>query len=88
MKALLGGLCLLCLVPSVALAADLINMDAKAYSFKFKDGNVSSNRKVRARGSLYGLCTPNSQCQITLKGQTVNFDSNARIKIEGGKLSR
>lgn len=88
MKTLLGALCVLVLSAPAARAADLINQDNKAYSFKMFDGNISSNRKIRARGSLYGLCTPNSQCKIVLAGQTISFDSNARIKISGGKLSR
>src|SRR5262249_316620 len=74
-------------LPVPAQAADLSNRDKKAYKFKFVDGSVTSNRKISAGGAIYGLCTPNSKCKIILNGVTsFEFDSNARLKIEGGKV--
>ena len=79
--------CLLCITASTALAADLINLDKKAYTFKAQDGGLISTNKIRANSSIYGLCTPGNSCKITLKGRTVSFTSNSKLQIQGGKIS-
>ena len=78
---------LLTALAAPAFATDLRNSDSKAYKFKFVDGSVTSSKSIRKNGSIYGLCTPNSKCKIILNGKTsMTFDSNAKLKIEGGTV--
>lgn len=86
MKAIVGGICLLCLGAGAAFAATLSNRDNKAYTFKVNDGGVISTKRIGPKTTMYGLCTPNSRCEISIKGKTVKFNSDSRLKIERGKL--
>jgi hypothetical protein len=72
---------------ATAFAADIRNNDTKGYKFKLFDGNISSSRSIRPRGSLYGLCSPSNTCKVVLNGRTsMTFNANSKLKIEGGVL--
>lgn len=79
----------LCLSGGAAFATDVINQDNREYTVKVQgEGKLSiSSHKVRAGGSLYGLCGY-SFCTFEIPGQKVSADKNARITIRNGKFTR
>jgi len=79
----------LCLSSGAAFATDVINQDNRDYTVKVQgEGKLSiSSHKVKAGGSLYGLCGY-SFCTFEIPGQKVSADKNSRITIRNGKFTR
>lgn len=76
-----------CLAVGQALATDVINQDNKEYTIKVQgEGKLSiSTHKVRAGGSIYGLCGY-SFCTFEIPGQKVAANKDGRLMIRGGKF--
>jgi len=77
----------LCLSAGTAQATDVINQDNKGYTIKVQgEGKLSiSNHKVRAGGSIYGLCGY-SFCTFEIPGHKVAARKDDVLKIRGGKF--
>ena len=79
-----GLVAALLLVPTVALAAQVRNLDSKAARITVKSG-VSSSYTIRAGGTQYGVC--GSGGTISYKKQSMPCSADSRHKIQGGRLS-
>jgi hypothetical protein len=75
-------------ITSSSFAAALYNRDNKPVKFTIQDGGLIRNDHLKPRQSEFGLCTPNSKCSITYKGQRLAFDANSRdMIIEKGRIT-
>lgn len=77
----------LCVWAGAAQATDVINQDKKEYTIKVQgEGKLSiSNYKLRAGGSIYGLCNY-AFCTFEIPGDKVAAKKDGRLTIRGGKF--